>query len=70
MRNLLCIILALLLVTLGGSIGVWMTYRYYNPPAYPGPGDWNGDGELTAEDISAAIDQIFHGAEYPAYVVG
>ena len=70
MRKALVFALAVLLVAFGGCIGAWGMYRYYNPPAYPGPGDWNGDGELTVADISAAIHQIIHGPEYPEYATG
>ena len=62
-------ILFILIFLLGGCIGALVMHHYLRPPAYPGPGDWNGDGELTWDDLKAACHELIHGQEYPEYVI-
>ena len=70
MKNIQAIVCDILLVVAGIILGAAIMYIRDHPPAYPGLGDWNGDGVLSIEDLYTAVDKIINGAEYPEYVIG
>jgi hypothetical protein len=62
------VILFILIFIIGVCVGVIVINITIYPPAYPGYGDWNGDGTVNASDFVAAIDELFNGAKYPEII--
>lgn len=70
MKKLPSFVYDILLVVVGICLGAILMYNHDHPPAYPGPGDWNGDGVLSIEDLYTAVDDLINGTDYPEYVIG
>ena len=70
MKKIRSIMYDIVLLFLGCCLGAIIMYWCYNRPAYPGPGDWNGDGVLSIADLFYAINELIHGPTYPEYVIG
>ena len=50
------------------SVGAIIATNSLYPPAYPGTGDWNGDGVINILDIFAAFDRLINSPQYPEIV--
>ena len=61
-------ILLVLILIIGICIGIIIANRVMYPPAYPGSGDWNGDGVINVQDLFSAIDTLINGPKYPEIV--
>ena len=61
-------ILLVLILIIGICIGIIIANKVMYPPAYPGSGDWNGDGVINVQDLFSAIDMLINGPEYPEIV--
>jgi hypothetical protein len=62
------IVLLILVFIIGFCSGaIYATNQLY-PPAYPGTGDWNGDGAINWLDLLTALQELFFGPVYPEIV--
>ena len=69
-NKMLNALLLIFVFIIGMCVGVLCANDLLYPSAYPGSGDWNGDGVVNVLDLFAAIKDLIYGAELPEIVYG